>query len=140
MKIKEIFSKLFTRKKSYTSKEYVNPVINEDDIPRMIIGIDGEEPLISLYEDADNHNPKVVVNKDYMTDDECEECSSNELSGMGTITEYMSNCCGSSVGEECNGIAMCLECKEWAEVIRVETDKDGNCRYFNIETGEEVEL
>ena len=30
---------------------------------------------------------------------------------------YVSNCCGSKTGEECNGVALCLECKVWCEVV-----------------------
>ena len=30
---------------------------------------------------------------------------------------YVSNCCGAETGEECNGVALCLECKEWCEVV-----------------------
>lgn len=27
-----------------------------------------------------------------------------------------SNCCGAEVGDECNGVAICMECREWSEV------------------------
>ena len=36
--------------------------------------------------------------------------------------DYVSNCCGAEIGEECNGIAMCLECKEWCEIEKVEEE------------------
>jgi len=36
---------------------------------------------------------------------------------------YVSNCCGAETGEECNGVALCLECKEWCEVVELLDDK-----------------